>query len=77
MPLQAADLIAYEGLKRLDGNLRGDDRERRSLQKLLRQGIGLLMGRFSEDTFKAWRKAMRVATQEESLSQGGNSSVDI
>lgn len=52
-PLQVADLLAFEGLKRVDGSLNGNDSIRRSLQALLGAKVDLSVGYFSDKTFQA------------------------
>jgi hypothetical protein len=51
VPLQPADLMAYEGLKRVDGSLRGEDNIRRSLQALMGKNVSLTIGHFTDRSF--------------------------
>lgn len=53
VPLQPADLLAVEGLKRVDGSLNGKTAIRKSLQALLGGKVDLSIGHFSDKTFQA------------------------
>jgi hypothetical protein len=50
IPLQPADLLAFEGLKRVDGSLNGDDAIRKSLQALLGK-VDIAIGHFTRKSF--------------------------
>jgi hypothetical protein len=52
IPLQPADLIAYEGMKRVDGSLRGKDAMRRSLQALIGKNIPIKIGHFDDNALR-------------------------
>jgi hypothetical protein len=50
--LQPADLIAFEGFKRVDGSLNGNEAIRKSLQAMLGSKIDVAIGRFTDEAFK-------------------------
>lgn len=51
IPLQAADFIAYEGLRRTDGVRKGNDNIRKSLNALLGSKVPLLIDQFTTANF--------------------------
>jgi hypothetical protein len=50
--LQPADLLAYEGLKRIDGSLNDNDAIRKSLQALIGSEVDLCIGHFTRKSFE-------------------------
>ena len=51
LPLQAADFIAYEGFKRVDGALKGKNQIRKSLRALIRTDNPLIVSCFEDENF--------------------------
>lgn len=52
IPLQPADMIAYEGMKRIDGSIRGNNALRKSLNALIGKRVPIKIGHF-DDKFLA------------------------
>ncbi len=52
VPLQPADFMTYEGMKRVDGRLRGKDEIKKSLAALLGNQIPIQIGHFSDQNFQ-------------------------
>jgi hypothetical protein len=51
IPLQAADFIAYEGFKRIDGVTKGREELRKSLGALLGLEVPLMIDQFTSETY--------------------------
>lgn len=51
IPLQAADFIAYEGFRRIDGVTKGKEDLRKSLSALLGADVPLLIDQFTSDNY--------------------------
>ena len=51
IPLQPADLIAYEGMKRIGGRIVGNDALRRALQAMLGKKTEIQIGYFEDQAF--------------------------
>ncbi|MGO9229117.1 MAG: hypothetical protein ACLQKA_07895 [Bryobacteraceae bacterium] len=50
VPLQAADFLAYEGFRRIDGSLKGKNLVRKSLQALIRNA-NIIVEHFQQENF--------------------------
>lgn len=63
--LQAADFIAFEGFKRIGSSLKGKNISRRSLQTLLGKQTTLVVGHFSDQSFRKMIERKSAEIQEE------------
>jgi len=52
IPLQCADFLAYEAMRRLDGIRRGSENIRKSLQALIGTNIPLHISQFTDENFR-------------------------
>ena len=75
--LQPADLIAYEGMKRVDGSLVGNDRIRKSLRALLGNTMPLRIEHFTEQNFIDFMKIIENKSKGNALNEGVSSKLRI
>jgi hypothetical protein len=55
--LQPIDLLAFEGMKRVDGHLNGNDTIRKSFAALLGKKVDIAVGSFTDEYYQALQKS--------------------
>lgn len=70
VPLQPADFLAYEGMKRLDGVRRGSEQVRKALGSLIGGNLPLLVCQFTDDNFIAIKKMRENVSKGKPVEEG-------
>lgn len=70
IPLQPADFLAYEGMKRVNGSLNGNDAIRNSLQGLIGRDVPFQIAHFTDDNFQDMMRMIENQQQGRKVRSG-------
>jgi hypothetical protein len=70
IPLQPADFLAYEGMRRLDQHLQGSDAVRKALQALVGADVLIVTRGYTSETYEALLQMTNNKLESKELAEG-------